>query len=288
MKKHKSPKPVSDDIHDRIPRNNKIPILDCAESELTKNDLKNLKNEFSTDHTILALDDTFSFTCSRCNGCCTYKPGDIVVGVPILSLYDVIRISRSLNMDTTDFIRSYTEMDHDASLGNQLSLRYIGLEEEKRCPFLSETGCSIHENKPFACRLFPIKRVITDDFTVFAIPKKLDGCNVGSGKKHTLRKWLNNADLNPYFDYYRNWNILDDLDREKFIKTPNECQYTFRVSMYDIDGTGRLFNLRGKSKSVEDTLEFSYLVCQKILEENGCLLESEAEDHSIEGESSEE
>lgn len=90
----------------------------------------------------------------------------------------------------------------------------------------------------------------------------------------------------PYFDYYFNWNIIDNLDKEKLIQTPNECQYTFRISLYDIDESGRRFNLAAKSKSVEDTLEFSYLFCKKLLEENSCFLE--AEYHSIEGESSKE
>jgi Fe-S-cluster containining protein len=236
---------------------------------------KKMKTLFGVGYKLLGPDDTFRFTCSKCMSHCKYGPDRIIVGEPILSPYDVIRISRSLDMDTTDFIRSYTNTDHSAPLGQKIALKFIGLEDEKRCHFLRPTGCDIHSDRPFACRIFPLRRLIIGDITAYVLPTNQKGCALGSGKKRTLKKWLGDPGLAPYFDYYRNWNILDAVDMDKFTQESSDFQYNFRMCLYDIDGMGRHYNLRGKSKSVEDTLELSYLVCKQMLKQNACLLESE-------------
>ena len=33
-------------------------------------------------------------------------------------------------------------------------------DEEKSCPFLSDKGCTVYEDRPFSCRAYPLERAV--------------------------------------------------------------------------------------------------------------------------------
>ncbi len=99
--------------------------------------------------------DTFQFACQpglRCFGdCCS----DLTL---LLMPYDVVRLRRRLALGSEAFLDQYTETLRDPESGVPRVLVKMGGDSQKRCPFLSEQGCTVYEDRPGACRIFPIGR----------------------------------------------------------------------------------------------------------------------------------
>lgn len=90
----------------------------------------------------LNANSQFSYTCQGCGRCCHDK-------TIRLSPYEVLRLARNRGMTTTDFIKHHTEAG-----GTVLKFR----DDDRGCAFLSGAGCSVHADRPLACRLYPLAR----------------------------------------------------------------------------------------------------------------------------------
>jgi Fe-S-cluster containining protein len=62
--------------------------------------------------------------------------------------YEALRLSRRLGLTTTEVIARHTEAG-----GTVLQTR-----EDGACAFLGPRGCSVHPDRPLACRLYPLAR----------------------------------------------------------------------------------------------------------------------------------
>ena len=62
--------------------------------------------------------------------------------------YEALRLARRLGLTTTEFFARHTEAG-----GTVLRTR-----EDRSCVFLDERGCSVHPDRPLACRLYPLAR----------------------------------------------------------------------------------------------------------------------------------
>jgi uncharacterized protein len=85
--------------------------------------------------------------CNACNRCCHNKA--IRVGP-----YEALRLSRRLGISTTEFFTRYTEAG-----GTVLQTR----EDDHGCVFLGPSGCTVHPDRPLACRIYPLARWVSPD-----------------------------------------------------------------------------------------------------------------------------
>jgi Fe-S-cluster containining protein len=85
----------------------------------------------------------FSYKCGACSRCCFDK-------VIPLGPYEVARLAHNRAMSTADFLRTYTTRNGTALLSR----------ENGACVFLDEHGCSVHADRPLACRLYPLGRIV--------------------------------------------------------------------------------------------------------------------------------
>ncbi|MFO7930181.1 MAG: YkgJ family cysteine cluster protein [Desulfosalsimonas sp.] len=76
-----------------------------------------------------------------------------------LTPYDVLRLARHLEMDPQDFLNTYT----NRHTGPDTGLPVVTLRPAKdgqRCPFVTPEGCSVYENRPSSCRMYPLARML--------------------------------------------------------------------------------------------------------------------------------
>jgi Fe-S-cluster containining protein len=92
-------------------------------------------------HTAKTRDASFSYQCHACNKCCHGK------GIQV-NPYETMRLSNHLKITTTEFRSTY--------LNGQLLKQK---QHSNACIFLDETGCTVHEDRPLACRLYPLGRL---------------------------------------------------------------------------------------------------------------------------------
>jgi Fe-S-cluster containining protein len=68
--------------------------------------------------------------------------------------YEALRLSRRLGISTTEFFTRYTEAG-----GTVLQTR----PDDRGCVFLGPRGCTVHPDRPLACRLYPLARWISPE-----------------------------------------------------------------------------------------------------------------------------
>lgn len=151
----------------------------------------------------------FSYHCNACCRCCHNKA--IRVGP-----YEILRLARRLAMTTTEFIAQHTEAG-----GTVLRMRD---ENNRACIFLNQRGCSVHSDRPLACRLYPLARWVDADghesFGHLPPHPETEGIY---GTSTTVADYLRQQGAAPFFEmgdrygavYQRMVDVLESLDPEE-------------------------------------------------------------------------
>lgn len=99
----------------------------------------------------LTADSTLKFRCHPGVSCFTNCCGNINI---ILTPYDILRIRRPLNLPADEFLLRFTTPVFLEK--TDLPGVKIHLDENGRCPFVTEEGCTIYPYRPTTCRYYPV------------------------------------------------------------------------------------------------------------------------------------
>ena len=129
--------------------------IDISESPFTPSPV--LPTSFEGDKVI-------QFQCRKgieCwNACCSNI--DIM-----LTPYDIIRLKKRLGMTSTEFLQKYT-YPFEFGRNDIAGVKYKPVEGGTACQFMRPEGCSVYEDRPTACRYYPIALLSirrADEFT---------------------------------------------------------------------------------------------------------------------------
>jgi len=100
----------------------------------------------------LTLDSKIKFRCHPGVSCFTACCGNIKI---ILTPYDILQLSRRLNMPSHEFISEYAEPDF-LEQTDMPGVRIKMRADDNRCPFVTPEGCTVYTDRPTACRYYPI------------------------------------------------------------------------------------------------------------------------------------
>jgi len=103
----------------------------------------------------LASGEAFCFACHAGVPCFTECCRQLDL---VLSPYDVLRLRKNLGLSSDRFLDRHAVVEkNDESLFPQV---YLGMVDDGRasCPFVGPQGCAVYEDRPGACRLYPVGR----------------------------------------------------------------------------------------------------------------------------------
>jgi Fe-S-cluster containining protein len=227
--------------------------------------LENLSPNSPIQPVKLSLDDTIQFRCHKdiaCfNECC--KRIDI-----LLTPYDILRLKKRLGINSTEFLQQYTvpyEMDGDGMPGVKIRTA----DDNPACPFLSEDGCSIYEDRPTVCRYYALglmsmhlQNSSTDEKAFFLI--KEDHC-LGHQEPRTItvKDYCKEQEVEDYDEIDREWQqvILKKRSSGPTVgkPSPRSFQFFFMVS-YHIDQLRNFIQSQGFSEVYDlSSAEFEQL-----------------------------
>jgi Fe-S-cluster containining protein len=158
--------------------------------------------------------DTFTFECHpeiECfNRCCRNLN-------LFLYPYDIIRLRSRLGIHSDRFLDEYVHVVmRETSFFPEVLLR-MQEDEEKTCPFLSDSGCSVYPDRPDTCRTFPIEQGLSfppGDSTGKKVSffRPPDFCLGRHEKKAwTLKTWAQDQEASVYNQMTVNWAQLKKL-----------------------------------------------------------------------------
>lgn len=147
----------------------------------------------------LGPDDTFQFKCHpgvRCFGSCC---GDINI---VLTPYDVLRLRARLGMTSSAFLAQHTVIPFNKEQKLPVPLLRMGDDEKKSCPFLSDGACTVYEDRPWACRMYPIGLASPPEGSAerpFYFLLQEEGCEGGrEDHRQTIRDWIGEQGIAKY------------------------------------------------------------------------------------------
>ncbi|MFZ0912377.1 MAG: YkgJ family cysteine cluster protein [Candidatus Korobacteraceae bacterium] len=98
------------------------------------------------------LDTCFNFACGPGKDCFNSCCRDVAI---LLSPYDVLRLKRALGMDSSQFLEQYTLTT--CSQEKRVPAVLLKMDEHSlKCPLVTEKGCKVYSNRPWACRMYPL------------------------------------------------------------------------------------------------------------------------------------
>jgi Fe-S-cluster containining protein len=143
--------------------------------------------------------DQFIFRCGHDLDCFTTCCRDVSIA---LTPYDVLRLKRALGIDSTELLERYTL----PLLNSQQKFPVVILRmdaETKKCPFVSERGCGVYGDRPWACRMYPLgvatPKVATPEEQPFHFVLREDLCHGhGCGESRSVGEWLKEQGIEEY------------------------------------------------------------------------------------------
>jgi uncharacterized protein len=185
----------------------------------------------------LSSQSRFQFKCHSRLACfnqCCQKP------TIILKPYDIIRLRKRLKITSGEFLERYTTKVVEEQSFLPLVMLDIDKEEGSGCPFLETEGCGVYEDRPGACRLFPItqgSRLSENGLVDNYFCKHLDFCQgFIEGQEWTLVRWKANQGLEPFDKLNRQW--LEIILKRSALNPPAEdarASAIFSMVAYDLD-----------------------------------------------------
>jgi Fe-S-cluster containining protein len=98
-------------------------------------------------------DDRFRFACHPDLSCFTRCCADVNI---VLTPVDVLRLARRLGMTTTEFLARHTLVPITKDLQLPVVMLRMGDDDAHRCAFVGEGGCTVYEDRPWSCRMYPV------------------------------------------------------------------------------------------------------------------------------------
>jgi Fe-S-cluster containining protein len=160
----------------------------------------------------------------------------------ILTPYDILRLKKRLNLSSQAFLGRYATSYTDEHYGAPVVKLKMNESEKRRCPFVSTDGCTVYEDRPGACRMYPVGRAASKipgwhkAGEYYFLIKEQHCLGFNEDKHWSVEEWLEDQDLDEY-------NTMNDLFLEvtagiqpKTLKALNEKQLgMFYMACYNLD-----------------------------------------------------
>lgn len=132
--------------------------------------------------------------------------------------YDIIRLKNALGIDSETFMRNHTQLKKGANpFFPTVILKMADLGEGPVCPFLSEKGCSVYQDRPTACRTYPLERAVDRQvergrMKDYYFLTRHDYCKGHfEPEQITVKQWLRSQRLDRYNQLNDLWAEVDTL-----------------------------------------------------------------------------
>lgn len=204
--------------------------------------IEKFKEKILQDYDRLGLDDEFSFACHDkvpCfNACCA----DVNI---FLTPYDVLRMKNAIDMDSSEFLDKYTQLPIEKNQKYPVVMFRMDHEKEGLpCQFVDTGGCTIYEDRPWPCRMYPLGMASPKDDEVgeeFYFLMKEDVCQgFEEAKKWSVREWLSDQGMETYDEfgrYFKEITLHDFFGKNQTL--PPEKMEMFYTACYDLDSFRR-------------------------------------------------
>lgn len=202
------------------------------------NEIQNLKEAILKEYPRLTKDSEFKFSCFRNISCFNKCCSDVNI---FLTPYDVIRLKKNLKITSMEFLDKYTFLPIDENQNHPVIMLRLNQDEVKSCPLVGPDGCTVYEDRPWSCRMFPLG---------VASPKEINGST-----EEDFYFIIEEPVCKGYYEPTK-WTVGEWL-RDQKVEAYDEMGKLFKeISLHDYFSKGKKLN--------PAQLEMFYTVCYNI------------------------
>jgi Fe-S-cluster containining protein len=204
-----------------------------------------------------------------------------------LTPYDIIRLKNRLDMKSDEFLLQYS-FPFEMEQGGIAGVKFKPVEGGTACQFMVDEGCSVYEDRPTACRYYPIGLVSRRrqdenfDTSAYAVVKEAHCLGHFEDRKLTIDEYRAEQGLDDYDKHGHGWRqlVLKKKSAGPSVGKPSKRSLQlFFMACYDIDrfrifinsdGFKQGFDISDEQYAIfnEDDvalLEFSYKFLKQVL-----------------------
>ncbi len=226
----------------------------------------------SDDMLPVGLNDSMGFNCAPENPCFNECCRDLNQA---LTPYDILRMKTALGIPSQKFLREYTSRHNGPESGLPVISFIPNPATGHACPLVAKKGCTVYNDRPASCRMYPLARAIARDRETgdvreyFALIDE-DHCQ-GFDKKHTISvsKWLEGQDVTEH--NRQNDKLMELISLKNQIR-PGALEGAhsdmFYLALYDLDE----FREQIKNQGLLEDLEIPGELMEKLASDDQALL----------------
>lgn len=176
-------------------------------------------------------DQPFRFKCGPGVPCFTDCCRDVTI---VLTPYDVVRLKNALQISSGEFLDQYTIIVPREKRLIPMVVLKMNEDNDKRCQFVSKEGCSVYDDRPWPCRMYPLNMNDDGSFGFIADPAVCKGLEQPDHAR--ISSWLIEQgvpmydEMNMLFSQVTTPLQAQELD----IDNPKIYQMTF-MALYNLD-----------------------------------------------------
>ena len=146
----------------------------------------------------IAPSETFLFSCSRQVSCFNDCCRDLN---QFLTPFDLLRLKNRFEIPSNVFLERFTT----GHIGPESGLPVITLKtdtaSQSKCPFVTPSGCSVYEDRPSSCRMYPLMRVVSKSRETgnlneqYFLIKEPHCMGFHEGTSWTVQQWLQDQEI---------------------------------------------------------------------------------------------
>lgn len=156
--------------------------------------------QFLSEHQELKAGESFRFACHpgvACFGACC-SALDLM-----LTPYDALRLRHATSQTSREFIRLFANLLAMPEVGLPMLHMRMQADARHKCPFTREAGCAVYQDRPSACRTYPMGRatqhgpegeVVERIFMV----REAHCQGFAAGTDFDASAWMHDQGLTPY------------------------------------------------------------------------------------------
>ncbi len=187
------------------------------------------------------LDTKFNFRCHKGIKCFTHCCSNIEI---LLTPYDVVRLKKRLGMSSDEFLGKHSIIKIDEQSSHPYAILKMNDDEQRKCPFVTDEGCTVYTDRPANCRYYPVGQgtlkkdgkdgPYSEEFYFFIKEPHCYGFH--EKQRWTIDSWRKDQEVDLYDSVNRGWKALQL--RRNLIGQPEldpQKQSQFFMASYDLD-----------------------------------------------------
>ena len=162
-----------------------------------------------------------------------------------LTPYDVLRLKNRLEISSAEFLDLYTTDEVQNNCGLPVLMFRMNSDAKRTCPFLKPEGCTVYEDRPGACRLYPVARaakyvcgkVKEQHFLV----KEQHCLGFQQNEEWTAKEWMADQGLELYNEMNNLWMEINqgEVGTETPPSITDEKLKMYFMACYNLDAFRR-------------------------------------------------